>query len=412
MTTNRPVTDPTWATDAAFAAGPQVGMPPRLDPGALRTQGYYRGQRPPARHFNHALGALGDWAQYQDRLATHDAMQTWDQVALPVTAASRSCVFQFLTTAPLTGLKEKAVIAIGYDANSSNCLVYMRSWGGGFFETSVQSATPTAGPVCAASGVAGEFLTSNAAVAVSHTGLRTKVTQALNGHVYYIPWAANPYIGVDFSAVRFIYGNTFPNITLNAVAVSGLTALTASTLGVPGGMFADDGAGHVVYSTICTVSSSTAMRVFHSGDGGLSWQVTLTISTTALNIVWSAVDNQFFAVAQDGRIFTSPTGVNWTNTRTITVAGLPARYGTLAVVGNCIATAIIPTVFGYFGAAGVAYTLDQGVTWRVQYLTDASAFDGSGSPIFSLIAANNRFYATEGVRVFRSGLMLFENQDY
>jgi hypothetical protein len=70
--TTRPTTSPLWATDDTFSDGVEVGLSPRLDPGAgVRAQGIKPRRRWPARWFNSARGILGDWVDYLDQKTQH-----------------------------------------------------------------------------------------------------------------------------------------------------------------------------------------------------------------------------------------------------------------------------------------------------------------------------------------------------
>lgn len=60
-----------WATDATYATGPEVGDPPRLEPSSgFKAQGFIATEEAAARHMNWALGQLGDWTAYVNGLPT------------------------------------------------------------------------------------------------------------------------------------------------------------------------------------------------------------------------------------------------------------------------------------------------------------------------------------------------------
>lgn len=70
--TTRPTVSPLFATAATFSAGTEVGLVPRLDPGAgFRAQGWYPNRRVPARWFNFLLGLAGDWIAYLTQKTDH-----------------------------------------------------------------------------------------------------------------------------------------------------------------------------------------------------------------------------------------------------------------------------------------------------------------------------------------------------
>lgn len=71
--TTRPTITPLWATDTTFSDGVEVGLSPRLDPGAgVRAQGIKPRRRWPARWFNFARGIVGDWVDYLDQKTKHN----------------------------------------------------------------------------------------------------------------------------------------------------------------------------------------------------------------------------------------------------------------------------------------------------------------------------------------------------
>lgn len=360
---------------------------------------------------------------YQTRsLAAYRALQEWDTSALPVNNLGKSCLFPFLVAPRLPNLVgERAVVAIGYDLNDANHLVYLRSLGTGFFEDLVQvpTATTTAGPISAASGATGELLTTHGGGTnemVSLASLGTVEFQASltpTPVMYYAEFCAKYFA---LTAGGAIYrGASFGTMAFGTTPIS---AATASTLGVPGGQFLDDGTANVIYVGSCTVGGVVRFRILRTADQGATWTVELTCGAgvTGLSAVWSPDAGQFWALDSLGNRFISANGAGFAASGAAVLitalAGASVRHGTMACIGSCVAKVFSPSYFGGVAvAAGVAFTFDFGNTWRIQHVSDVDAFNQQLG-LLTLIAANGRFYATDEKRVFRSGLLGYAVNDY
>lgn len=165
-----------------------------------------------------------------------------------------------------------------------------------------------------------------------------------------------------------------------------------------------------------TISGVTAVRILHSSDAGATWTVARTYGggITSANVIWHGASLGFVALDSSGGVAYSATGQIWPSTAVIgalSVAnGASARYGTFAVAGQVIAKVYDPALFGTYTLGGIAYSIDAGATWRYQNITDKSAF-GAAYNLLSLIGVSGHFYASDGARVYRSGLVSYEDKD-
>lgn len=67
----KPVTLPTWATDANLSSGTESGSSTKLEPSAgVKAQGFVPGAAAPARHYNWLLNLIYEWVAYLNGLAT------------------------------------------------------------------------------------------------------------------------------------------------------------------------------------------------------------------------------------------------------------------------------------------------------------------------------------------------------
>jgi hypothetical protein len=63
----KPTADPTWATNANYAGGPDVGTATKIDPGAgIRADGWRGGAGVAAQHENHRENAQGQWIAWAE----------------------------------------------------------------------------------------------------------------------------------------------------------------------------------------------------------------------------------------------------------------------------------------------------------------------------------------------------------
>lgn len=345
-------------------------------------------------------------------VAEHAAVQTWSKTELPINASGMACVFDYLVPVRLPGLKQKAIVALGYDNNDFQRLRTMLSFGSAFFDSSPVSASPTDGPCFAGPGADGEFysLAPGVVALAKFSGLATKTIESLSPNIptafYYAAFCAK-YIVITTN------GNIFHGAATTSLASAtdpSITAFTASTLGFPNGEFADDASANIVCVIRCTIGGVDVRRILHSADNGATWTVAFTFGAgISCNVVWSAKAQKFWALDSAGNILTSTTGLTWVSggTTTITASnGAVARPNSLACVGRCIAKLYTPTFYSFYSAAGIAYSFDLGATWRFHTIGDVTSFN-----LQTLIAANNRFYATDSRRVYRSGLLDFSAAD-
>jgi hypothetical protein len=369
-------------------------------------------------------------SQYQEALhviigkrsLAHRAVREWANVELPFQVTRYDVEYPFIAH-PRLAAGQDTVFAIGSDADSD--LGYVRSFDGGVFDAETLTADTTPGARCVASGADGEFLcgvTGSGAV-VSHAALgKTKTSETLPtdapSALHYARYCTT-YLAAGQTGG--IYAGT--SLALMAAATPFEVAdggIAIATAGVAGGEFADDNSANIVFAAECTVSAVTRFRIFHSADDGATWTTALTCGAgiTMINVAWHAAEEVFVALDSDGNFYTSPTGLVWTlvnaSTGITAAAGASERHGTLAVAGDCVAKAYNPTLYTTYAAPGVAYSFDLGDSWRTQafgygfdFTTEYDVTEDP-EPILSLTSANNRFFASDNFRVYRSGVLEFE----
>ena len=192
-----------------------------------------------------------------------------------------------------------------------------------------------------------------------------------------------------------------------------VTAATAATLNTPAARFVDDGGNNVVCLASCTVSGNVRFRLFQSTDGGLHWTLDLPLGAgiTSADVCWNADAGCFVCLDSAGNIYTSATGSGFGLLRTTPITqafGAETRYNTLASVGSCLAKAFQVNYYGD-NIAGVAYSFDMGVTWRLKNVVPTNSV--VASRLLSLVAANGRLYGTDGLSVYRSGVVTYRGND-
>jgi hypothetical protein len=356
------------------------------------------------------------------RSLAHRAMREWANVELPFQVTRYDVEYPFIAH-PRLASGQDTVFAIGSDADSD--LSYVRSFDGGVFDRETLTADTTVGAKCAAAGADGEFLVGSDNLVVKHADLgKTKTSEALPtdapSAVHYARYCTT-YLAAGQSGD--IYAGT--SLALMAAAPFEVAdgGLTIATAGVPGGEFADDGTANIVYAGSGTAGGVTRFRIYHSADDGATWTTALTCGAgiTMINVAWHAAEEVFVALDSGGAFYTSPTGLVWTlvnaSTGITAAAGASERHGTLAVAGDCVAKAYNPTLYTTYSAPGVAYSFDLGDSWRTQafgygfdFTTEYDVTENP-EPILSLTSANNRFFASDNFRVYRSGVLEFESND-
>lgn len=357
------------------------------------------------------------------RLLIHRALREWQAVALPYQANPRDCHYPFLVSPKLPNM-QSTIFAVGWNTADSARFSYARSFDGTVFDAEPVGASTTEGSRCVATGADGEFISGvvGSGQVVSHTELgRIKDFETLPtdtpSAVYYARYCAT-YLSASATG-KIYFGSDLADLVANT-PFSAATSFTTSTLGVAGGEFADDDSANIIHAGESTISAVTRQRIMHSADDGETWTVAMTCAggITGINVAWHPIQEKFVALDSAGNFYTSPTGLVWTLTHAATsanaAAGASTRYGTLAIAGECIAKVFNPTLYTDYSGPGVIYSFDMGATWRTQifgYGFDfTSDFDVSENPepILSLLSVNDRLFATDGFRVYRSGLLAFE----
>lgn len=353
-----------------------------------------------------------------------NAMRSWKCQELPdIVATGYDMVADFLIAAPLEAGRQKAVVCVLHDGDDSNQVKFIRSYGAGDF-ANIRDFNVAGGASfqCAAGGAANQFMTGTNTGVVNYTDLGdSRSAEILSGTppaMHYIA-AAGIYLAAYATSGRFDRGSSLASMGLQAAF--GVTSFATGSLGTSGGEFASDGLGNVVYVASSVVGGVTRVRIFRSGDNGITWSIAHTFANTVTgaNVVYHEAAGQFVAWDSDGFFYTSSNGAGFVavsgNTGVTAAAGASIRYNTMASQGNCIAKVFSPANGATnYPRVGIAYTFDVGLTWRHWIVSDQDSFGfeaGINHDLRALLGANGRFYATDGTRVFTSGIVEAEDAD-
>lgn len=334
------------------------------------------------------------------------ALQDWRAQQLP-----SGPNYRFLVTTTIPDRTKRALIAIGASGSVAG---FARSMGSGQFEGAPQIFGSAVGPFFAASGALGNFYYNNSTQLVRHTDLTTQETEpAANVEAFFCaPNSATPYI--FFTSDAQIYkSTTFLSGYSAAARPSGMTVFQSSTVGVPGGEFAYDGANDICYNSVITISGVTRSRVLRSVDGGTTWTLAFTAASgVSLSICYSEADGGDFVILDsNGNLYFGDDNFAVPYASPITAAaGASAHYSTFAACGRVIAKAMDTLLLGASCIfAGIAYSFDWGVTWRYASVSDHQAFNAAEG-VLRLISANGRLWAlTPNGYVHQSGQIEYES---
>ena len=394
-------------------ADPWATLPRALEmTGSEKADGATPGTPVGARFEN---GRERDHYRAQSLLALR-AVQQWDRERLTFDTGGRNVRYKFLANPQWdTTLKQEALVALGQDGNDGDNTMFVRSRGG-TFETAINDPGSSDLGFCSSPGAPGEFLLGTNTGVISYLDLGNSSASHI---VSFTPCAlhyervSGTYITANATDGSFDVGTDLTSMSHVATALA--TSFATGSIGTPGGEFASDGLGNVVFAAKSVVSAVDVFRLFYSADNGATWAIGKTFGAglTFLNVVYIAASSTFFALASDGTTWTSANGSGWVAGTTVTglsaASGGRARHGTMAVAGHCIAKIILPTLFGVEQPMGVAYSFDTGLTWRAHFFQEYDLTYGSAA--YSLIASANRFYAIDGVNVYRSGVLAYEDAD-
>jgi hypothetical protein len=317
----------------------------------------------------------------------------------------------------------QSIVAVG--SNDAPAAVYLRSQDGTEWDPGTGNAFDMYSgnllqqPVCVAPGAGGEWLMG---INQSGDGLVRRVTSHGNGFNDRVPSGATNVTAVHYALGRYLVALGSGVVERSATFTSGWTAsstfassMTLATEGVPGGEFADDGVSVILLCTRCIFSSSDRFRVWKSTDLGATWTQAFAgdAGITGMNIVWDAAAGKFYALQSNGKLHSSPDGSVWTSVGTTVVTeanGAIVKHGTLAVAGKCLAKLIAPAASASSHYGGILYSTDGGASWFPSLF--AKGFGNISTDVTitardpeALIAANGRFYVSDGLKVFRSGVL-------
>jgi hypothetical protein len=253
-------------------------------------------------------------------------------------------------------------------------------------------ATPICAPASDASGTI--FWGASSALVKSSADTGTTISAvAVTGQTHNVLWTGcttSHYLAMEDTSFKLYH----------ATSLGG----TWSSQTIPGfvtGM-ATNGTG--TWVLFCWNTSSST--ILYSTDDGVTFtsaQVTGGLGSTVSG-AWSPALQKFVALETlSGALWTSPDGITWTLRKTVAaLVGIPFLAQSVAVCGSAIACIVNRGVnsLGKY-PFGIAYTLDAGVSWNESYI--ASPF--GTNPLTSLISANGRFYALDGVALYQSDIL-------
>lgn len=357
-------------------------------------------------------------------LILHRGAQEWQ--AQSIWAAPSLSDFLFLA-APIQstlflGAARQGLVAIG--AHDSTTSVYLRSQDGTIWDDRDQIAFDLVSgdglsvPVCVAAAAPAEWLVG---VNQAGSGLVRRASSWGVGSNDHTPPDSINVTCVGYALGKYLVALVDGTIESSATFTSGwtvagplATSFPAATYGAPAGEIATDGTGHVILCASSVIAGVARFRIWHSTNT-TAWALAMTgdASLTFMNVSWSSAHTKFFALASNGKLFSSPDGLTWTLQYTTAITATneaTARHGTFAIAGNCIAKVMSRNLGGDSKYPGIYYTMDAGATWHASAFAKGfgdTSTDSTIAPreLHSLIEANGRFYATDGIRIFRSGLL-------
>jgi hypothetical protein len=409
----RPTIIPTWATDPTLTAGPQAGLAPRLDPGAgVRAQGIYQGRRVPARVVGWLFGVIGDWLGYFDSLTVDAGIREWDTYTIDSFGLSTTkFLLPFIpagVAANIGALSTLRHLVAAVGTINSN----------GHSATVVLSDQPNIVPTPLDTGLAAFSCVAADSGDPGGSGIGSTIFGCLTGGATCKYSTNGGSSWSTFTPAAFLAGNImqmFATGTAYLVAddagtITRSTTLTGTWVGHTfhgGGVgtcecFASNGAG-----TICMLYAVSGNRtIAYSTDDGVTWADAQTFAGVSASLAWSAGNSCFVAITSTGELWTSPSGVSWTKQKTSAAlaTGITPGARQLACQGPVIAH-IVNRSGGSLPShmRGVSYTLDLGATWHEMYFGSYS-FNGARD-LVALTAANGKLFATDGVSLFRSGML-------
>lgn len=393
----RPTVIPTFATDATLVAGPQIGQATRLDPGAARAQGIYQDEGVPARWLSWLFGTIGDWIGYFVA-REHDAMRfTRTDLATGTDRMFFLSAVQQTTAIGSPANRQKSILVAGQSSGNLARIALLNDGTSPPVAASYHTlagaalssvpASDNSGVIFAGITGAGVLKTPDAGTtpsSVTVTGLAANAT--------WVGFTTSHYLVYEGSTRKLFVATALAGTWTN-------TVLSASTTTI--NELVTDGAG--AWLLLATEAGGTT--IFRSTDDGATWvnQASLGAGAALCGGAWSDDRGLFVVFTGAGLMYTSPTGVTWTLTKTVAALNVAFGQKTVAVCGIVLAVVTNRTVnsLGKY-PYGVAYSLDFGTNWFESYIAGA---DDSTLPIYSLLSANGRLYATDGISLYRSAIV-------
>jgi hypothetical protein len=353
-----------FATDATWTTGPELGQPTRVasDPAQDR-QGMIGGNAYPAAKFNYQLGVMADYI----RAMSENHLRGWDPVNVPAGELADNNVIHGIFAYARGAERVPRVHVFG--ANSTQTTIVttwfrtQREWGG-------QSWSPND------DGSIREMAATPDGSILVGVGLSmgNKVGHSTDGTIFI---KANTHGAFNYRSVCFHDGAFY------AVPETGTTIGKSTNGSTWTATAADPGGAQRFYARsgkttggVPCVLVASGTQSWISTNGGVSWLAGPASAFDANDIQYSAGAGLWMAVSNLLAVYVSADGLNWAQVRTASIPSGPGfnqGVETLATDGGGAWVVGGNSIAGESPGAFVAYSVDNGESWRGETLDNADS---------------------------------------